>query len=176
VSTHDNREVDTGQGCVVEVGTDERLGDKARCRRKSWRVVVAHQVIVDGLRDVDTAQRIARIACLLADDAQSIGGIIAADIEEVACSVRLQDPEDLLAVFDVGFVARGTECRARRGRDQLELLRGLLSQVDEVFSEDTSNAVAGAVDRLDIAEATCFEHNAGERLVNDSRWAAPLGD
>ena len=111
MSAHDNREVDTGQGCVVVVGTDERLGDKARRRRKSWRVIVAHQVIIDGLRDVDTAQRIAGLACLLADDAQSVGGIIAADIEEVAYSVRLQDPEDLLAIFDVGFVARGTECQ-----------------------------------------------------------------
>ena len=124
-------------------------------------MIVAHQVIVDGLRDVDTAQRVASLTCLLADDAQSIGGIIAADIEEVADSVRLQYPEDLLAVPGVWLVPRRTECRPRHGRDQLDLLRSLLPQVDNVFGGNTGNAVAGAVDRLDIAEATRFEYDAG---------------
>ena len=110
---------------------------------------------------MDTAQRVASLACLLADDAQSIGGIIAADIEKVADYVRLQDPEDLLAVPGVWLVTRRTECRPRHGRDQLDLLRSLLPQVDNVFGGNTGNAVAGAVDRLDIAEATRFEHNAG---------------
>jgi hypothetical protein len=40
---------------------------------------------------MDTAQRVASLACLLADDAQSIGSIIAADIKEVADSVCPQD-------------------------------------------------------------------------------------
>src|SRR5262249_38950228 len=127
----------------------------------SWRVIVAHQVIVDRFRDVDTAQRVASLTCLLADDAQSIGGMIAADIEEVADFVRLQDPEDLLAVPGGWLVTRRTECRPRRGRHQLDLLRSLLPQVDNVFGGNTGNTVAGAVDRLDIAEVTRFEHNAG---------------
>src|SRR5262249_2561870 len=163
---HDDREVDAGQCRVVEIGARKCLGDEARRRRVSWRVIVAHQVIVDGLRDVDTAQRVASLTGLLADDAQRIGGGIALGIQGEANSVRLQGPEDLLAVPGVWLGTRRTECRPRHGRDQLDLLRSLLPQVDNVFGGDTGNAVAGAVDRLDIAEATRFEYNAGYRLVD----------
>src|ERR1700676_4079156 len=103
---HDDREVDAGQRRVVEIGARKCLGDEARRRRESWCVIVAHQVIVDSLRDMDTAQRVASLACLLADDAQSIGGIIAADIKEVADSVCPQDLKDLLAIPGVWFVTR----------------------------------------------------------------------
>src|SRR5450759_4749347 len=44
VPAHDNYEVDTGQRCVIEVGTEERLGYKACRRWKSWRVIIAHPV------------------------------------------------------------------------------------------------------------------------------------
>src|SRR5262249_22819120 len=104
---------------------------------------------------------VASVTCLLADDAQSIGGIIAADIEEVADSVRLQDPEDLFAVPRVWLVTRRTQGRPPRGRDQPQPLRRLPPQVDNVFGGNTGNAVAGAVDRLDITEATRFEYDAG---------------
>src|ERR1019366_9375981 len=176
VPAHDNYEVDTGQRCVIEVGTDERLGYKACRRWKSWRVIIAHQVIVDGFRNMDTAQRIAALACLLAEDAQGFGGVIAADIEEVIDSVRPQDLKDLLAVLGVGLVTRRTECWPRRGRDQLELLRAFLSQVDEVFGEDAGNAVTGAIDIFDFAEVTCCEHEAYQRVIDDSRRAATLSD
>src|ERR1700746_1322635 len=158
---HDDREVDAGQCRVVEIGARKCLGDEARRRRESWRVIVAHQIIVDGLRDLDTAQREPTLPCTVAEDAKSMGGILPADIEEVADSVRLQDPEDLLAVPGVWLVTRRTECRPRHGRAQLDLLGSLLPQVDNVFGGDTGNAVAGAVDRLDITEATRFEYNAG---------------
>ena len=57
VAAHDHADIDAGQGGVVEVGPGKGLRHKARRRRKAGRVVVADQVVVNGLRDVDAAQR-----------------------------------------------------------------------------------------------------------------------
>ncbi len=47
-------------------------------------MVVQHQVIVDGFRNVDAADLIVFAMSLLRDDPDRIGGIIATDIEEVS--------------------------------------------------------------------------------------------
>ena len=58
----------------------------------------------------------------------------------------------------------------------LEVVGGLLGQVDEVLVDDAAHAVARAVDALDAAEAPRFEHHADQRLVDDGGRAAALGD
>jgi hypothetical protein len=56
VAPHHHPHVDAGQRGVVQVGTGKGLRDKARRRRKARRVVVAHQIVVNGFGDVHAAQ------------------------------------------------------------------------------------------------------------------------
>ena len=83
---------------------------------------------------------------LLVDDVRGLGGVVAADVEEVADVVLLQDLEDLRAVFRRRLLADGAERGGRGVRDGLERLRALLAEVDEVLVEDALDAVERAVD------------------------------
>ena len=56
MAAHHHADIDAGQGGVVEVGAGEGLGDEARRRGKARRVVVADQIVVDGLGNVDAAR------------------------------------------------------------------------------------------------------------------------
>jgi hypothetical protein len=107
MAPHHDADIHAGQGRVVQVGPGEGLRDEARGRRKARRVVVADQVVVDRLRDVDAAQRITGFLRLQAYDAHRVGRIVAADVEEVLDFVRLQHLEDFLAIGQVGLVAGG---------------------------------------------------------------------
>ena len=55
--------------CVGHAGTQQRAQihpDEARGRQKTRRVVIAHQVVVDGLGNVQAAQRVAGLVGLQA--------------------------------------------------------------------------------------------------------------
>ncbi|MNN88536.1 hypothetical protein D3C81_2062360 [compost metagenome] len=67
--------------------------------------------------------------------------------------VRAQHFEDLLAVGDVGFVARGTEGRGRRGGHQFQVVAGFLRQIDEFFIDDAAHAVQRAIHARDMLKA-----------------------
>jgi hypothetical protein len=88
------------------------LHDKAGGGRIPGRMVVAHQIVVYGLGNVDATQCVVGAPGFFADDAHRVRGIIAADVEEIADAMRLEHLEDLLAVAQIGFVAGGAE----RGR------------------------------------------------------------
>jgi hypothetical protein len=90
--------------------------------------------------------------------------------------VRLQHLEHLVAVGQVGLVARAAQRRRRRVGHQFQVVAGFLRQVDEVFVDDAAHAVAGAVHALDALVAACFEHHADQALVDDCGGAATLGD
>ncbi len=90
VAAHHDGDVNARQRAVVEVGADECLGHEARRRGIAWRVVAFHQVVVDGLGDVDAAQVVAFLRRLLADDAGGLGRVVAADVEEPGRVVGLQ--------------------------------------------------------------------------------------
>lgn len=75
----DNR---PAQRPAVAVQADKRLRNVPRRRRIAGTMVVAHQIVVYGLRNVNTAQFIIRFFRFFADDADGIGRIVAADIKE----------------------------------------------------------------------------------------------
>ena len=176
MSPHHHADVHAGQRGIIEVGAGEGLRDEARGRRETGRVVVADQVVVDGLRDVDAAQRVAGLLRFEADDAHRVGRVVAADVEKVFDLVRAQHVENLLAVGDVGLVAGRAERRRRRRGDQFEVGGGLLGQVDELFVDDAAHAMQGAVYARHLGKAARFEHHARERLVDHGGRAASLGD
>ena len=80
------------------------------------------------------------------DDADGVGGIVAADVEERVDRVRLENLEDLLAIFEIGLVARRAERGGRRGGDGLEIGDRLLPEIDEIVVDDAADAMQRAID------------------------------
>ena len=72
VPAHDDADIDAGQGRVIQVCAGKRLRHETRSRRKAGRVIAADQIIVDGFRNVNAAQRIACLLRLEADDAHGV--------------------------------------------------------------------------------------------------------
>ena len=139
-------------------------------------MIVADKVVVDGFWDVHRAQGIADLMRLLADDAHCVGGIVAADIVELGDLVRLENLEYLVAIFQVGLVARRAQRGRRRRRDSLEVGVGFLTEVDEVLVDDAPHAVRGAIDGADVAESPRLLDDADQRLVDHRGRPAPLSD
>ncbi|MDT4863598.1 hypothetical protein FQZ97_983110 [compost metagenome] len=173
---HHHAHVHAGQRGVVEVGTGKGLCHEARRRGKAGRVVVAHQVVVDGLGDVDRTQRVVRLARLFAHDAHRVRRIVAADVEEVLDLVGPEHLEDFLAVLQVGLVARGAQRRGRGTGHRFEVVTGLLREVHELLVHDATHAVARAVDQLHVLETPRLQRHAHQRLVDHGGRAAALGD
>ena len=176
VAAHDDADVNPRQGPVVQVYPGKGAGDEARRGRIPRRVVVDHQVVVDGLGDMDAAQRVVGLARLVVDDTQHVRRIVAADIEESPDPMGLKDAEDLLAVFEVGLVAGRAEGRRGRVTDQFQVVGGLLGQVEELLVDDAAHPVKGAVNQLDAGELSRFQHRADHGLIDHRRRPAALGD
>ena len=175
MAAHHHGAIDAVQRDVVEIGAGEGLHDEARRRRVSRHVVEADEVVVDRLRDVDRPQRMAALPRLLRDDPHRVGGIVAADVEERVDLMRLEDLENLLAVFEVRLVPGGAErSRGRRG-DRLEIGRRLLAEIDEVVVDDAAHPVQRPVDVRDARIAPRLQRHAGQRLVDDRRRSARPG-
>ena len=125
-----------------------------------------HEVVVDGLRDMDAAQVVARLVRLLRDDPHGVRAVVAADVEETADRVRLQHAEDLLAVCMIGLVARRAERRGRRERHHVEVVRRLLREVHQLLVDNAAHAMQRAVDLPNLTELARFRYDAGQRLVD----------
>ena len=59
IAAHDDADINARQRPVVEVDPHEGLDDETRRRGKTRRVVIDGQVVVDGLGNMDAAERIA---------------------------------------------------------------------------------------------------------------------
>ena len=182
IAPHDYIDLDAAEAGVVEriahMGKcdEARRGGKARC------VVVFLQVVIDGLRHMEAVHLVARFGRLLAHDAAGVGGIVAADIEEIADVVLAAALEDLGAIGIVGLVAGGTERRRGGLCDQFDLLGRQLGQVNQIAAVlgDAAHAVTHPIDALHLAGGhkallQTFDH-AGQRLVDDGGGTAGLPD
>lgn len=176
MAAHHDADVDTLERAVIEVHAGECLCDETGCRAEARAVVVFHQVIVDGLWNVDRAQFVVCLLSLLVDDAHRVGRIVATDIEEISDVVGLHDLEHAGAVFLVGFVAGREESRGWGVGDLLEVVGCLAGQIEEVFLDDSAHTVDRTVDRGDLGEFAGFEGDADDALVDDWGGAATLGD
>ena len=87
-----------------------------------------------------------------------------------------QDLEDLLAIFEVRLVARGSERRGGRRRNRLEIGDRLLAEIDEIVVDDAAHALKRAVDVADVGKPPRLKRNARQRLVDDRGRTATLGD
>ena len=120
MTSHDDVDLDPGQGTVVESISDQRAGDEA-CRRSEARgVIVENEIVVDGLRDVEGSQGMASSGCDFRDDATGVGAIVASNVEEKANVPTGQLLEDLLAILFVWLVSTRAQGRPGSGSDRLE--------------------------------------------------------
>ena len=176
VAAHDDVDLHAAERQVVEIVAHEGEGHEARRAAEAGRVVVLAKVVVDRLGDVEAAQVRAAAFRHRVHDVDRLGGVVAADVEEVADVALAQHLEDLQAVLLRGLAAHAAERRRGRGGDGLEVLRGDLAQIDELLGEDAVDAVDGAVDPADRFAPARRHHGADETLVDDHRGTAALGD
>jgi len=159
---HHDGDINPRQGGIIQVGAGKGLRHKACGRRKTRRMVIAHQVVVYGLGDMNAAQRIAGLARFSAHDAYRIGRIVSANVEEVTDFVRLQDPEYFLAILCVGLVTRGAQGRGWRVGDHFQVVAGFLRQMHEVFIDDAAHPVAGTVYMLYATKTPRFKRHTNQ--------------
>ena len=79
VAAHDDADIDAGQGAEIEIDAAEGAGDELARRDEAGRVVVLHQVVVDGLRGVHEGHL---AAGRFGQDLLGAGRVVAADIDE----------------------------------------------------------------------------------------------
>ena len=123
-------------------------------------MVVQHQIVVDGLGHVDAAQGVARFTRLLGKNAQGVGRIVAADIEEAVDAVGLERSKNLAAVFFIGLVAGRTKRRGGRCRHLLEIGLAFPGQVCKILIHDAAYAMKSTVDTARVFTLTGLQHHA----------------
>ena len=176
MAAHHHTQIHAGKRFIVQIRAHESLGDEPRRRGKARRVVIDHQVVVDGLGNMDAAQRIIRVARRFRDDAHRIGAVIAADIEKGADAMGLHRAEDLLAIGAIRLVAGRAQGRGRRIRHLQQVLFAFFAQVDKVLVDDAANPVKRAIDGVNAGMPPGFQHDACQRLVDHGGGPAALGD
>ena len=176
VAAHDDVDLDARQRRVVEVVAHEGLRDELGGGSEAGGVVVFAQVVVDGLGDVEAVELVLVLLGRLVDDVGGLGGVVAADVEEVADVVLLELLEDGEAVVVGGLLADGAEGGGGGLGDEGEGGGGFAAEVDEILVEDALDAVEGTVDLLDFLVLLGFEDRADEALVDDDGRPAALRD
>ena len=122
---HHHIDLDAAEARIVEGIAHMGERHEARGGGKARRVVVLQEIVVDRLGHMEAAQLVAGGGRLLAHDAGGVGGVVAADVEEVLDVVLFEALEDFFAVFFVRLVAGGAEGRRRRyGRRVRGVRRG----------------------------------------------------
>ena len=116
---HDNVELDARQRGIVELVSHECLSNKARGGRKARGVVVAFEIVVDGLWNMEGPQVVSVLSRHLVYDARGIRAVVAANVKEVSDVVFGESIEDLLAIGFVGFVATAPQTGRRRVGDPI---------------------------------------------------------
>jgi hypothetical protein len=94
---------------IVQVQANERLGYESRRGTESWAVIIEQKVVVDRFWNMDGAEFVTGLLGVLVDDSHGVGGVVSADIEEIADVMLLHDFEHPRAILVVWLVARREE-------------------------------------------------------------------
>ena len=154
VPPHDDIDLDAAEARIVEPVSHQRERHVARGRGEAGRVVVLDKVVVDGFRHMEAAQFVGGGRRLFAHDAAGIGGVVAADIEEIADVVPPAAIEDLLAIDLVRLVAGRAERGRGRAGDGLQLRPVEGGQIEEPVGgrlDEPAHAMPHAEDAADFA-------------------------
>ena len=177
VAAHDDRDIDARQRGVVEVGAHEGLGDEARRRGEARRVVEADEVVVDGLGDVDGADRIAGLVRLFGHDpAPCRRNRCRRCRRNVSISCARRTRKISWQYLRSGLSRVEPSAAAGRDRHRLQVDGRLAGEIDKILVDDAAHAMDGAVDMGDRGIAARLQRDADQRLIDDGRRAAPLRD
>src|ERR1700722_6026378 len=102
---------------------------------------------------MDGAKPLVGFLRFLADDGRRVGGIVAANVEEGVDGVRFEDLKNLLAIFEVWFVAGRAERGGGSRRDRLEIGDRLLPEIDEIVIDDAAHPVQRATHMRDVRKS-----------------------
>ena len=72
VPSHDNPDQHTGERAIVQIEANERLRDKSRSGTETGAMIVKEKVIIYGLGNMDSAELVTSLLCLVVNDAQGI--------------------------------------------------------------------------------------------------------
>ena len=143
MAAHDDVDLDPLERAVVEVIANEGLGDELGRRAEAGAMIGAEEVVIDGLGDMEDEKVVILGHGDLVDNVGGLGRVVAANVEEVAHVVRLQDVEHFLALGLGGLFAN----RAQRGGggpgDLEQIAPGLGGQVDQILAQDALDAGGG---------------------------------
>ena len=142
VAAHDDVDFDALEGAVVGVVALVGEGDEAGGAAVAGAVVGGAEVVVDGFGDVVDVEFDAVLDGHFGGDAGGVGGVVAADVEEVFDVIAFEGLEDFLAVGLVGLVAGGAEGGGGGLGDAFEEVEGEVVEGDEFVLDDAADAMA----------------------------------
>jgi hypothetical protein len=136
-----------------------------------------HEVVVHRLRDADAGEIVAGGAGALGQPMRRVGRVVAADIEEVACTKRLERRQRPIEVVVYELVPARAQDAGRRDGESVQETWRLRAEIDEVAGEQPFDAVAEA-DNLSnrLAGSERGADDPEERAVDDGGWPAGLAD
>ena len=141
MTAHNDSDIDATEGPYVEVDTRESVGIKGGRRDEAGRMVVLHEVVVDGLwRMHETAGT----GSARAQQVESSGRVVATDVDEAPRVVALQSIEDRRGCGGVGLVAGGAERSARRVAEPNQIAFAQWTSGLPHASQEALDAASGA--------------------------------
>ena len=134
------------------------------------------QIVIDSLGNVHGAEVVIRYRCHFGDDVRGLGGIVSADVEEIAHVILSEHLKHFFAFGLARLEAHRTQCGGGGGGDQFKLFGALRGEIDEVFFHDPGDAVARAENAGNVGLFARRQHRADQRLVDDGGRSARLPD
>ena len=165
VASHDDVDLDAAERAVVEIVALQRRRHESRGAAEARRMVAAAQIAVDRLGDVVDDERITGLLRLFGDDSRGIGGIIAADVVEVADVQLLELLKNPTAILARRLQAAAAERRGRRRGDGLELFLAHLAKVDVVALQDARDTVPRAKNPADLLRRRILLQRFPEKMI-----------
>ena len=162
ITPHDHINLHPTERSVVKIVAADRGRDETDRGTETWCMIARAEVVVDRLRNMIRDKRITLLLGLLRDDARGIGGIVAANVEEVSDLEALELLEDLAAVLGSRFKTTAAERARWRVCNREELLLAHLLEVKILALHNTGNAVHCAIDSADSLRLARSKNRANE--------------
>ena len=119
-------------------------------------MVIFHQIVVNGFGNMHRGQIIVGGGGKFFDNTQGIRGVVAADIAKITNMACGKNFKNLLTVSQIRLIACRTKCGTWSGGDLLQMLRGLLTKVDEFFIDNTAYTEHGSIHPVDLWKTPRF--------------------
>jgi len=111
MASHDDVDLDPFQRAVVKIVAHKCLRHKLCCASEARAVIGNHQVVIDGLGNMEGVHFVALVFRHFVDDVGRFRRVVSADVEEEADVMFLEICENLTTFFVRRFLANRTKSR-----------------------------------------------------------------